>query len=103
MGFVAEQRGDAEPAESRHQAALTAAQRVGDPRAIALALEGLAGAAAPGGEHARAALLLGMAEAARLGGRAPAHCGASRCRPDHGLGHGRPRCGELHSRGSKGR
>ncbi|TKG72340.1 AfsR/SARP family transcriptional regulator [Prauserella endophytica] len=71
LGFVAEQRGDVALAGSRHRAALTVARRVGDPRAIALALEGLAGAAVLGGEPARAASLLGMAEAARTSVGAP--------------------------------
>ena len=45
LGFVAEQRGDFHEAQALHQQGYEAAQRVGDERAIALALEGLAGAA----------------------------------------------------------
>ncbi|MGN9840746.1 BTAD domain-containing putative transcriptional regulator [Nonomuraea sp. H19] len=44
LGFVAEQRGDAEVALARQREGYEAAQATGDPRAIALALEGLAGA-----------------------------------------------------------
>ncbi|GAA3986387.1 hypothetical protein GCM10022384_38140 [Streptomyces marokkonensis] len=44
LGYVAEQRGDARRAEALHRDGLTAALRTGDPRALALALEGLAGA-----------------------------------------------------------
>lgn len=45
LGFTAEQRGDAAAAEELHREALAVAQDTGDPRAIALALEGLVGAA----------------------------------------------------------
>ncbi|MCZ7373491.1 BTAD domain-containing putative transcriptional regulator [Micromonospora sp. WMMC250] len=65
LGFVAEQRGDAEAARELHLAGFTAAQHVGDPRALALALEGLAGAEALAGRYAPAATLLGAASAAR--------------------------------------
>jgi predicted ATPase/DNA-binding SARP family transcriptional activator len=70
LGFVAEQRGDLTTALRTHLDGLDAAARVGDPRAIALALEGLAGARA---EHApgRAAELLGAAGALRVGVGAP--------------------------------
>ena len=44
LGFIAEQRGDATTALALHTEGLTAAQAVGDPRALALAYEGLAGA-----------------------------------------------------------
>ncbi|MGW6914741.1 BTAD domain-containing putative transcriptional regulator [Kitasatospora sp. NPDC054939] len=44
LGFGAEQRGDADRARSWHLEGLAAARRTGDPRAVALALEGLAGA-----------------------------------------------------------
>ncbi|MGP3957447.1 BTAD domain-containing putative transcriptional regulator [Nonomuraea sp. 3N208] len=44
LGFVAEQRGDAETALARQREGYEAARATGDPRAIALSLEGLAGA-----------------------------------------------------------
>ncbi|NUP80972.1 MAG: AfsR/SARP family transcriptional regulator, partial [Nonomuraea sp.] len=43
-GFVAEQRGDAETALARQREGYGTARATGDPRAVALALEGLAGA-----------------------------------------------------------
>ncbi|MEV1004591.1 hypothetical protein [Nonomuraea sp. NPDC050202] len=48
-----------------------AAGDTGDPRAIALALEGIAGARALAGDPARAARLLGAAAAARASAGAP--------------------------------
>jgi tetratricopeptide (TPR) repeat protein len=65
LGFVAEQRGDARAARELHLAGFAAARHVGDPRALALALEGLAGAEALAGRYERAAHLLGAAAAAR--------------------------------------
>ncbi|MGQ0774857.1 MAG: BTAD domain-containing putative transcriptional regulator [Pseudonocardiales bacterium] len=65
LGFVAELRGDAETARARHLDGLAVARVSGDPRAVALALEGLAGADALAGDHAGAAVLLGAAAAAR--------------------------------------
>ncbi|MFG1962854.1 BTAD domain-containing putative transcriptional regulator [Nonomuraea sp. NPDC049028] len=44
LGFAAEQRGDAATALARQRQGYEAAQATGDPRAVALALEGLAGA-----------------------------------------------------------
>ncbi|QYN32291.1 AAA family ATPase [Pseudonocardia sp. DSM 110487] len=70
LGFVAEQRGDLAAARRTHLDGLAAARRVGDPRAIALALEGLAGAQTARGPE-RAAELLGAAEALRAGVGAP--------------------------------
>ncbi|MER7701455.1 BTAD domain-containing putative transcriptional regulator [Kitasatospora sp. NPDC097605] len=74
LGFVAELRG--RPAEAAaHQArAVAYAEELGEPRALALSLEGSAGAAAatadaPG--SARAALLLGAADATRRAAGAP--------------------------------
>ncbi|WP_337727578.1 MULTISPECIES: BTAD domain-containing putative transcriptional regulator [unclassified Saccharothrix] len=66
QGFVAEQRGDVAEALRLQEAGLALARQVGDPRAVALALEGLAGAKALGGEHEEAARLLGSAAAHRL-------------------------------------
>ncbi|MFI1017214.1 AfsR/SARP family transcriptional regulator [Streptomyces sp. NPDC020965] len=71
LGFVAELRGDAGAAAALHQEGLTAARTVRDPRAVALALEGLAGAAAIGGAPGEAARLLGAATAARESVGAP--------------------------------
>ncbi|MCL8014274.1 BTAD domain-containing putative transcriptional regulator [Streptomyces sp. AS02] len=65
LGFAAEQRGDADQALSLHQQGWTSARNTGDARAMALALEGLAGAHTLAGRHAYAALLLGAAHAAR--------------------------------------
>ncbi|WP_246106402.1 hypothetical protein [Pseudonocardia kunmingensis] len=65
LGFVAELRGDAARATALHGEALAAARGVGEPRAVALAVEGLAGAAAVAGHHVRAARLLGAASAGR--------------------------------------
>ncbi|WP_328863881.1 BTAD domain-containing putative transcriptional regulator [Streptomyces virginiae] len=65
LGYVAELRGDAALAETLHRDGLAAARRSGDPRALALAFEGLAGAGsaagAPGDRAAAAAELLGTA------------------------------------------
>ncbi|MFF5428098.1 MULTISPECIES: BTAD domain-containing putative transcriptional regulator [Streptomyces] len=71
LGFVAELRGDAGTARAHHLAGLAAARETGDPRALALALEGLAGAHALAGDPTRAARLLGAAHAARVSVGAP--------------------------------
>jgi predicted ATPase/DNA-binding SARP family transcriptional activator len=71
LGFVAEQTGDAQTARARHLGSLTIARKLGDPRAIARALEGLAGAHTLTGNPERAAELLGAAEAARNAAGAP--------------------------------
>ncbi len=71
LGFVAELRGDAVTADARHAEGLVQARLLGDPRAVALAWEGLAGAAGRAGRHRRAATLLGAAAAARDSVRAP--------------------------------
>ncbi|MFG2298984.1 BTAD domain-containing putative transcriptional regulator [Streptomyces sp. NPDC048603] len=65
LGFVAELRGDAGEALRLHLDGWTSARNTGDARAMALALEGLAGAHALAGRHEYAALLLGAAHAAR--------------------------------------
>jgi hypothetical protein len=67
LGFLSEQRGDVEAARRLHTEGLDAARRSGDTRAVALALEGLAGAHVLGGEPRHAARLLGAAAAARAG------------------------------------
>jgi hypothetical protein len=71
LGFVAELRGDADAALQRQLAGHAVARRGGDPRARALALEGLAGAVALAGAHRHAARLLGAAAAQREGAGAP--------------------------------
>ncbi|MFE9056978.1 BTAD domain-containing putative transcriptional regulator [Streptomyces mutabilis] len=71
LGYVAEQRGDAELAEKLHREGLGAARATGDPRALALALEGLAGARAVAGHMDHAASLLGTAAAVRESVHAP--------------------------------
>jgi predicted ATPase len=74
LGFLAEQRGDAENARRLHTEGLAAARRTGDPRAVALAIEGLAGERALSGEHRHAARLLGTAAVIRAGaGEKKAH------------------------------
>ncbi|MGW5685527.1 BTAD domain-containing putative transcriptional regulator [Nonomuraea sp. NPDC003754] len=71
LGFVAEQRGDAAGALDLHLQGLTAARASGDPRAVALALEGLAGAHSLAGRHHLAARLLATAAATRRAVGAP--------------------------------
>jgi predicted ATPase/DNA-binding SARP family transcriptional activator len=74
LGFIAEQRGDPAGARSWHLQCLTAAQKLGDPQAVAQALTGLAGAHALGDQPDRAARLLGAADAAwRAPGADPQH------------------------------
>ncbi|NDL55936.1 BTAD domain-containing putative transcriptional regulator [Phytoactinopolyspora mesophila] len=65
LGFVAELRGDAEAARIHHTQSLAGARSTGDPRAVALALEGLAGAASLDGHHTWAARLLGASTTLR--------------------------------------
>jgi predicted ATPase/DNA-binding SARP family transcriptional activator len=77
LGFVAELRGDADTALAHHLASLEQARLIGDPRAIALALEGLAGAAALSGDGVQVARLLGHADVLRADERAvraPSEC-----------------------------
>lgn len=71
LGFIAELRGD--PAESTrlHLEGYRVAHRLGDPRAVALALEGLAGARVVAGHFEGAAQFLAAAEAARKSVKAP--------------------------------
>ena len=69
LGFIAERRGDPAVARSWHLQSLAAAQKLGDPQAVAQALTGLAGAQALDGQPGRAARLLGAADTAwRLAG-----------------------------------
>ncbi|QCX74883.1 Putative HTH-type transcriptional regulator [Streptomyces sp. YIM 121038] len=71
LGFAAELRGDAAAARALHADGFAAALPLGDPRALALALEGLAGAEAAAGAPGTAATLLGAASAARASVGAP--------------------------------
>lgn len=71
LGFVAEERGNAEQARELHLSAYRIASRGTDPRAIALTLEGLAGAEALADNATAAARLLGAAAAARDSVRTP--------------------------------
>ncbi|MCD9900152.1 hypothetical protein LUR56_08760 [Streptomyces sp. MT29] len=65
LGFVAELRGDAGEALRLQRKGLAVARATGDPRAVALALEGLAGAELLRGRPEAAARHLGAAAAAR--------------------------------------
>ncbi|MFJ6609988.1 BTAD domain-containing putative transcriptional regulator [Streptomyces sp. NPDC091289] len=78
LGFIAELRGEAGPAAAHHLRGLYIARVLAEPRALALSLEGLAGAAALAGRPAGrrpeavcAARLLGAAAAARRSAGAP--------------------------------
>ncbi|MCX4669227.1 winged helix-turn-helix domain-containing protein [Streptomyces sp. NBC_01381] len=74
LGLVAELRGDGPGATAHQLRGLRLALSLGEPRALALSLEGLAGAAALSGEAGgarHAALLLGAATAARRSVDAP--------------------------------
>ncbi|NKY99403.1 AfsR/SARP family transcriptional regulator [Nocardiopsis alborubida] len=75
LGFSAELRGDAAEALRLHREGLAAARGSGDPRALALALEGVAAAHTLTGRHGAAAGLLGTAEALREGAGAPMPAG----------------------------
>ncbi|WP_019886068.1 BTAD domain-containing putative transcriptional regulator [Streptomyces purpureus] len=70
LGFVAELRGDVPGALDLHTQGYETAVATGDPRAVALALEGLACAHAAA-SPARTALLLGTADALRAATGAP--------------------------------
>ncbi|PSL57418.1 putative ATPase [Saccharothrix carnea] len=72
LGFIAELRADPTTAAARHRESYAAALGTGDPRALALALEGLAGATC---DPAAAATLLGAADAARRSRNAPLPAG----------------------------
>ncbi|MFD4125737.1 BTAD domain-containing putative transcriptional regulator [Streptomyces globisporus] len=74
LGFTAELRGEAGPAAAHHLRGLDIARVLAEPRALALSLEGLAGAAALTGDRPAAvcaARLLGAAAAARRRAGAP--------------------------------
>lgn len=67
LGFIAELRGDAELARRTQREGLAAARRSRDPRAVALGVEGLAGAEALAGNTRRARRLLAVAARLREG------------------------------------
>lgn len=71
LGFIAEQRGQPDLAETLHKEGYAAATTSADPRTVALTLEGLAGARAGAHHHDEAAALLGAAAAARSAAGAP--------------------------------
>ncbi|WP_344524920.1 AfsR/SARP family transcriptional regulator, partial [Streptomyces rectiviolaceus] len=71
LGYVAEQRGDAAQAEELHREGLAVARGTGDERAVAQALEGLAGARSLAHDHTRAAELIGAAAALREAADSP--------------------------------
>ncbi|MGY0235035.1 hypothetical protein [Longispora urticae] len=79
LGFAAELRSDAAAAGALHKEGLAAAREGGDPRAVALALEGLAGVALLDGEPDRAARLLGSAAALRDSSGSPHNRSAPAC------------------------
>lgn len=65
LGFIAEQRGDGDAALQLHAEGMEIAHGFDDPRAMALAAEGMAGAQALRKQPKHAAALLGSADAAR--------------------------------------
>jgi len=65
LGFLAETRGDLNEATAQHLRALAYARETRESRALALALEGLAGVAATDGDGTTAGRLLGAASALR--------------------------------------
>ncbi|MFI0353340.1 BTAD domain-containing putative transcriptional regulator [Actinomadura sp. 9N407] len=71
LGFNAELRGDTAAAYKWHEQGLECARAAGDPRSVALAYEGLAGADAAAGDHRAAARRLGAAAAIRDRANAP--------------------------------
>jgi tetratricopeptide (TPR) repeat protein len=71
LGFIATRRGDHSAAIDLHLRSLRDAARGNDRRAVALALEGLAGAHAGTGDGHQAAVLLGAAAEVRPAGGGP--------------------------------
>ncbi len=84
LGFVAEARGDFTDASTRHRESHAHASTVAHPRAVPVALEGLAAAEALAGNGERAARLLGRADQLRSNRRAARtpseQCDADRAR-----------------------
>ncbi|MBO3747584.1 winged helix-turn-helix domain-containing protein [Streptosporangiaceae bacterium NEAU-GS5] len=72
LGFLAEQHGQAAEARRLHLRALRISRRLGQPRGIAMALEGLAGAAGLAADHMTSGRLLGAADSARRAISVPA-------------------------------
>jgi hypothetical protein len=72
LGFLAERRGQAAEARRLHLRALRASRTLGSPRGVAMALEGLAGAAGLAGDRETSARLLGAADSARRAASVPA-------------------------------
>ncbi|WP_419994788.1 BTAD domain-containing putative transcriptional regulator [Streptomyces boninensis] len=81
LGFAAEQRGDLDRARELHLEGLTAARETADPRAVALALEGLAGVEAAAGGAVRAGDAAHAGDAAPAGDAARAGDSAHAARP----------------------
>jgi len=71
LGFLAEQRGQAAEARRLHLRALEASRTLGEPRGVALALEGLAGAIGLSGDYETSARLLGASESVRRAASMP--------------------------------
>ncbi|MER7502176.1 BTAD domain-containing putative transcriptional regulator [Nonomuraea pusilla] len=71
LGLLTEERGDPETAAELHAESFAAARKIGDPRSMTVAVEGAASAAHAAGAQKRAALLLGLAAAARERNRTP--------------------------------
>ncbi len=93
LGYTAELEGDADEAEAHHIESLKIARETGDPRAVALALEGLAGVAALRGDYQRGATLIGAATALRASVDAPLPV-AERVDVDRATGVARSHLGE---------
>jgi tetratricopeptide (TPR) repeat protein len=71
LGFLAERRGQAAQARRLNLRALQASRTLGAPRTVAMALEGLAGAAGLAGDYETSAQLLGAADSARRAASVP--------------------------------
>ncbi|RJL33353.1 BTAD domain-containing putative transcriptional regulator [Bailinhaonella thermotolerans] len=71
LGYIAEDRAEAERAKELHLRSLAHARKTADPRAVALSLEGLAGAESLAGDPALAARLLGTATTLRANAGTP--------------------------------
>ncbi|MGP4023373.1 BTAD domain-containing putative transcriptional regulator [Actinomadura sp. 3N407] len=71
FGLLTERRGDAAEARRLHLRALRTSRKLGSPRGVVMALEGLAGAVGLAGDHETSAWLLGAAAAARRAASIP--------------------------------
>jgi tetratricopeptide (TPR) repeat protein len=65
LGFLAETRGHLREARAHHLRGLSYARETGEPRTLALALEGLAGVTARSGDGGASSRLIGAADALR--------------------------------------